>query len=157
LYFLAAYEIAHAAGARAGLKSYRMYGQVFVIPLVILYFTINTFVQDLEFDNTHLLKSILDFGYPIGQSMYLIMAILALTLSKSYLGGLMRNAVMLLCISLFIQYLADAMFLYRNANGTWVAGGISDLQYMLAYFFMGLSVSAFYRAYKKLYFGSKSK
>lgn len=157
LYFLAAYNIAHAAGAKVAIRSFATYIQVLIIPLIVLYFTIIMFVKDLSFDNSNLVKSLLDFGYPIGQSIYLIMAILALTLSKNYLGGLMRSAVMMLCAGLFVQYFADAIFLYRTANGTWAPGGLSDMLYLSAYFLMGSTMNAFYSAYSKLYSGAKSK
>ena len=82
----------------------------------------------------------LDFGYPIGQAVYVSIAILAFILSKDVLGGIMRGPIIFVIYALVIQYLADSNFLFQVINSTWINGGYGDFLYTLAYFLMAISL-----------------
>lgn len=81
-----------------------------------------------------------DFAYPLGQSIYVSMAITILLSVTGLLGGLMKKPIMLLLGAFLLQYAADWNFLYQTIHGTWGPAGYGDFIYMSAYFLMGLSI-----------------
>lgn len=83
-----------------------------------------------------------DFGYPLGQAIYVSIAITILLSVQGLLGGLMKKPVMLLLFAFLVQYAADSNFLYQTIHETWGPAGYGDFIYMLAYFLMGLAVIA---------------
>ncbi len=83
---------------------------------------------------------LLDFGYPLGQAIYVSLAILVAFLSRSTLGGVMRMPTLCLLYALVFQYFCDFTFLYQVQHGTWYVGGINDYMYFASYFFMTISL-----------------
>lgn len=110
---------------------------------LLLSFSYFVFLKDYDITEISLLQSVLDFGYPLGQSLYVGMASLVYMLSFGMLGGKLRSRVLLLLSALFTQYLADFTFLFRLSRDMFVVGGISDMLYLTAYFLMGVSLVLF--------------
>ena len=106
----------------------------------MLIFSYFFFLRDYQFDWSNPLKIFLDFGYPLGQAIYVSIAILTYVLSKGVLGGVMKPKILFLVFALIIQYLADYNFLLQAANSTWQNGGYGDLIYLIAYLLMALSL-----------------
>ncbi len=111
-----------------------------IIPLVILIISYLFFLKGYEFDWTNKLKIFLDFGYPLGQAIYVSIAILTLVVSRNMLGGVMKKPILLLIFALVVQYLSDFMFLYQANAGTWSAGGFNDYLYCISYFLMAVAL-----------------
>ena len=82
----------------------------------------------------------LDFGYPLGQALYVSLALLTYLLSTKTLGGIMKNKVLLILFALAVQYAADYNFLSQAYAETWRNGGYGDAIYLLAYFLMALGL-----------------
>jgi hypothetical protein len=150
LYCIGTWYIAKAAGAELGLKQKSGALKVVVIPILLLIFTFYFFVGSLDLNFSEPLTTILNFGYPIGQAIYVTAGILAFSLSSGWLGGTLKKAVLLIVFSLVIQYIADSSFLYLSGQGLWQAGGINDVLYLTAYFVLSLGFLSFYNAYFEL-------
>lgn len=140
-YFYGALMLARASGAKISIRSYSNKIQTFLIPIALLGFSYYTFLKDYQFDATQSLKTFLDFGYPLGQAMYVSMAILAFVLSRKLLGGIMRLPVLLFIVALIAQYFCDSTFLYEAAQGAYYPANINDLMYFVSYTLMAISIA----------------
>ena len=140
LYIYGIILLAKLSGVAVSLKSFLNKIQAILIPLVMLIFSYFFFLRDYQFDWSNPLKIFLDFGYPLGQAIYVSIAILTYVLSKGVLGGVMKPKILFLVFALIIQYLADYNFLLQAANSTWQNGGYGDLIYLIAYLLMALSL-----------------
>lgn len=125
--------IAKASGLSVTLKSFRNKAQAVLIPLIMVIISYLLFLKNYEFDWSEPLKVFLDFGYPMGQAIYISIALLTFLLSKNVLGGIMRPRILFLLLALLIQYVADFNFLYQVIQETWENGSYGDLLYLIAY------------------------
>jgi|SRR3989344_602283 len=150
LYILGALYIGKVTGIKFRLKSYLARGQALVIPIILLLLSYIIFLNNYELDPSQDLKTFLDFGYPFGQAVYVSIAISIILLSRKMLGGLMKGPVILLLISLLIQYMCDFTFLYQSSQGTWYVGGVNDYMYFVSYFFMTLSLIFINATFKEI-------
>ena len=134
-------SIAKVAGASSRLRN--VGGKIFVLlfPAAILLFSYAMFLQGYQFDWSAPMTIFLDFGYPLGEAIYVSIAVLALIFSRNMLGGIMRGPMLFLMMALIVQYVADFNFLYQATNQTWVNGGYGDFLYLLSYFMMGFSLA----------------
>lgn len=140
LYIYGVMLLAKTSGIKISLRSYLNKTQAIGIPLILLLVSYIIFLRGYEFDWSSPAKIFIDFGCPLGQAVYVSIAILVLILSRNVLGGLLKRPILLLLLALAVQYLADFVFLYMFNQDTYVAGGIADILYFLAYFFMGYSL-----------------
>lgn len=140
-YFYGALMLARASGAKISIRSYSNKIQTFLIPIALLGFSYYAFLKDYQFDATQSLKTFLDFGYPLGQAVYVSMAILAFVLSRKLLGGIMRLPVLLFIVALIAQYFCDSTFLYEAAQGAYYPANINDLMYFISYLLMAISIA----------------
>lgn len=139
-YILGIASLARVSGAPIALKKLGGKGFAILIPAVLLIFSYNLFLSDYHFDQSNALRVFLDFGYPLGQAIYVSIAVLAFVLSRNILGGIMRRPIVFVISALIVQYLADSNFLFQASNGTWVNGGYGDFLYVIAYFLMAISL-----------------
>lgn len=111
-----------------------------VIPLVLLGSSYMFFLKGYDATEVGTLTRLLDFGYPLGQAIYVSLAlVIFLGVAKS-LGGIMRKPLLFLLFAFIVQYVADFNFLYQNYHETWVNGGYGDYLYLVAYFAMTISL-----------------
>jgi hypothetical protein len=150
LYIYGVVLLAKAAGAKVSLRAFVNQIQAVIIPLVILLGSYFEFLKGYEFDWTEPLRTLLDFGYPFGQAIYVSIALLTYLLSRKILGGLMRGPVLSLVFALVVQYVADFNFLFQFSRETWYVGGYGDLLYMVAYLLMGMSLLQVGVSYKRV-------
>lgn len=139
-----------AAGAKGKLKSFKLTTLSLGITLLMLIVGYVLFLQKYTFDWSNPIKIFLDFGYPLGEAIYISLAISTYFLSRGVLGGIMKNKILFILFALLIQFLADYVFLYQTNNNTWIDGGINDFMYLIAYFLMSLGLIQFYHVLKKL-------
>lgn len=140
LYIFGVFLLSKAAGGQFSLKRFSGKLQVVLLPLALIAVSYYLFLQEYSFENTPLLQIFLDFGYPMGQAMYLALALLTYTLSKNFLGGVMKGKILFIIAALIAQYIADFNFLYQNLNETWVNAGYGDYLYLIAYLLMALGI-----------------
>lgn len=150
VYVYATALLAKAAGAGISLKALHKKVLAIIIPAVILAASYFVFLKGYEFDWESPLRMFLDFGYPLGQALYVSLALLVYVLSKNFLGGLMKPKILIVLFALAIQYIADYNFLTQAYHGTWVNGGYGDFIYLLAYFLMTLALVNLGSAYEKI-------
>jgi len=111
-----------------------------MIPVVILIGSYLFFLKGYEFDWLNPVKIFLDFGYPLGQAIYVSIAILTLLLSRNLLGGVMKKPIFYLIFALIFQYLSDFFFLYQSNIGVWYVGNINDYLYFVSYSIMTMAI-----------------
>lgn len=140
LYTAAVLYLAKASGVKVSLQSFRNKLQAIAIPGGMLAFSYFMFLQEYSFDMSEPLKTTLDFVVPLGQAIYISLAILTFTLTKGILGGLMKTKVLLILFALVVQYVADWTFLYQASREIWYAGGINDYMFLCAYFIMTIAL-----------------
>jgi hypothetical protein len=149
-YIYGAILIAKAAGATISLRSMKGKLIALLLPAAVLVTSYFVFLSNYEFDFSQPLTVFLDFGYPLGQAIYLSIALLAYLFSRKWLGGILKNKILLVIAAFFLQYAADFNFLYQVVNETWVNGGYGDYLYLFSYFVMGLALVNFYRAFMQI-------
>ena len=147
LYTYGVLLLAQASGVKIKLQSYGSKVQAIFIPIIMLVIGYMLFLQGYKFDWSNPIKIFLDFGYPLGQAIYVSIALLTYFLSKGMLGGVMKNRILFIVFALVIQFLSDYTFLYQSNRGLYQVGGINDYMYLVAYFLMtfallGLSVKS---------------
>jgi len=111
-----------------------------IIPLAAMGVSYFYFLRGYEFDPAAKLMTFLDFGYPLGQALYVSIAVVALLMSAKILGGIMKRPLLFLIFALLFQYFSDTFFLYQAHMGTWYVGNINDFLYCTSYFIMGLAI-----------------
>lgn len=139
-YILAVYLLAKISGLKFSAKSLHGKLTVFILPVILLISSYLFFLRGYEYDWSNQLKIFLDFGYPLGEAVYLSIAILAMLLCRNILGGLMKKPIFFFIMALIFQYLCDFMFLYQSSRGTWYVGGINDYMYFTSYFLMTMAL-----------------
>lgn len=149
-YIYGVYLLGHVAGIKFSFKSFRNQIVAVALPLLMLVSTWLIFLKGYEFDWSNPMRIFLDFGYPLGQAIYVSMALVVLLMTRKFLGGLMRKPLMLLVFALFIQYMSDFNFLYETIHGTWYAGSPGDYLYTASYLFMTLGLIYVGTTFKKI-------
>src|SRR3989338_3485535 len=137
-YIFAVFMLGKVIAVRMNLQNIEGKLQAFLLPLIVLVASYLFFLQGYVFDWSQPIQVILDFGYPLGEALYVSLAIVVLLLSRNTLGGLMKNPIRFLIVALFVQYFCDFMFLYQSSRGTWYVGGANDFLYSVSYFLMTL-------------------
>jgi hypothetical protein len=140
LYSLGAFYLLRSTGSNITLKTTKNKLIAIILPVILLATSYTIFLRGYEFDWSHPLTVFLDFGYPLGQAIYISLGIIAFLLSRKLLGGIMRPRILLIIFALFMQYVSDFTFLYQNQHETWVPAGINDLIYLTAYFIMTIAI-----------------
>lgn len=156
-YIAAVYLLAKTAGA--SIKHTNTVKKVIsiLLPAILLSASYIVFLKDYEVDWSAPLVVLLDFGYPLGQAVFVSMALLTYFLSRGLLGGIMKTRILLLLAALVVQYAADYSFLYMFSRETWYPGGVSDLIYIVAYLLMGIALIQLASVAISLSKGAKAK
>lgn len=106
----------------------------------VLYAMTVGFLNIAVTDERGVIYQVLNIAYPLVQSVYFFLGIVALLQSRLLVGAKMFLAVSLMSVALLAQFLADFTFLYKSYHETWQPAGSSDLLYLVAYALMGMSI-----------------
>jgi len=139
-YIYGVVHLAEASGINFSLKKISNQLQAIVVPLLLLLTSYFIFLQDYTFDVTQPLTISLDFGYPLGQVVYVSIALMTYMLSYRILGGIMRTRIFVVLFALCVQYMADYTFLVQAMQEVWKVGEINDYMYLLSYFVMSIAL-----------------
>jgi hypothetical protein len=150
LYIIGIILLGNAAGIKFSLRKFSSKLQLILLPIIGLSFSYYFFLKGYTFDWSQPLKVFLDFGYPLGQALYISIAILVYSLSNKLLGGIMKKPIIFIIIGFIVQYCADYNFLFQNSNQTWINGGYGDYLYLIAYFVMTFGILEFGSVVNKL-------
>lgn len=137
-YIYAAYLLFKTSGAKFSLNTVRSKIQAILIPLIMVGISYFLIMNQYELDLGDPLGTFLNFGYPLGQAVYISIAILTYLLSRKMLGGVMRFPILLVVLSFGTQFLADYIFIYFH--DLYFPASFMDYFYLIAYFFMTLSL-----------------
>lgn len=149
-YTLGIYFLALTSGVKISARSFAQKLQTIIVPLFVLAIGYILFLQGYTIDWTNPIKTFLDFGYPLGQAFYVSLALLTYSLSKGTLGGIMKTKILFILFALFVQFLADYIFLYQSNKGFYAVGGLADYMYFTAYTLMTLGLIQFKTVYDRL-------
>lgn len=89
------------------------------------------------------LKVVLDIAYPLGDFLALTFALVVMTLSSKYLGGLYKPAIASVMLGLGIMYFGDFSFSYTTTAGTFYNANWGDLLLASGNFFMTFGILGF--------------
>lgn len=142
--------LARAAGIRISLSLYLGQAQAIFIPVIVLGISYVVFLRGYEFDWSSPLKIFLDFGYPLGQAIYVSIAILTFLLSRNVLEGMMKWPLFFLLFALVVQYISDYTFLYQANQEQWYVGGVNDYMYFVSYFLMTVGLIQLGTTFQKI-------
>ncbi len=150
-YILAALNFARVSGVKVSLKSYTNKIQAIAIPIIILGLGYVLFLRNYDFLNTPPLQIFFDFSYPLGQAIYISIAILTYSLCRKILGGIMRTEILFLILAFFAQFLADYIFIYFHE--LYFPASFIDYFYLMGYAMMTLAIIRFNSKFKRLHEG----
>lgn len=111
-----------------------------VVPLLILAISYLFFLKGYSTDGKTSAAVFFDFAYPLGQAVYVSIALVILLSVSKLLGGLMKKPVLILLAAFMVQYLSDFNFLNQIVHETWGPGRYGDYLYFLAYCTMTYSL-----------------
>jgi hypothetical protein len=149
-YILGTIYLAMVIRVHTSAKTLKARATAAIIPLIMLVGSYLFFLRGYELDWTQPLKIFLDFGYPLGDAVYVSFALATLLLSTNFLGGIMKWPMLFVLFSLIAQYIADFNFLYQASQLTWLNGGYGDLLYMISYFITAMSLVHLGLAFNKI-------
>ena len=143
-YIVGVYYLAKVSGIRFTTNTLKGKLLAVLVPILILVLSYFVLLKDYVIDFSDPVLLFFDFGFPIGQAVYVSIALLALFISKDILGGMMRKPIMLLIFALVFQYFADFAYSYQysvNPESMYV-GDFLDYLYFSSYFLMTISLFA---------------
>jgi len=143
LYVIAALSVARVVGTKYSMKTGLRKFIFLLIPLAALGVSYAVFLRTYEFEGASALRVFLDFGYPLGQALYVCLALLIYVSTLKTLGGVMKRRILLLLAAFAVQYAADFNFLYQTLHGTWVNAAYGDYLYFVAYTLMATTLVLF--------------
>lgn len=117
---------------------------VFLTMLSLSYFFL---ISGVRYDFSDILLLFIDFGYPLGETLFVSAALTTFLLSRKILGGRLRKPMLLFLFALLMQYLADFIFIILLGNNAWIAGSYNDLMYLVAYFLMSYAILEMYKSF----------
>ena len=138
-YIYGALLLAKASGMKYSIQPSRNRLLAILLPLLMLCASYLIFLHNYQFSGSWL-TTILDFGYPLGQAVYVAIALLVVYMSRNYLGGAMGKPIVLLLVALIAQYISDTDFLYQANHSLWYAGSLGDYLYAISYFLMAMAL-----------------
>ena len=153
LYITSALYLAKATGVKFALRRPKYKVLVALIPIVLVGVSYAIILHNHQYDTSKPLTVFLDAGYPVGQAIYISIAVLAYLSSRKLLGGVMRHGILFIIFAFSIQYISDFTFIFQSNRGTYVPGGRDDLLYLVSYFVATTAMIKFYATYA----GLKSK
>lgn len=134
LYTYGAWLLAKSSGIKINIQSFKKKIIALIIPLIMLTIAYVLFLQDYKFNFENPIKIFLDFGYSLGEAIYISIAIITFIFSRTILDGIMRSKAFLVLIALVVQFIADYMFLF--GQNKFYPGSFIDFVYLVSYFAM---------------------
>lgn len=130
--------LSRAAGIKLNIQLFREKLIALIVPVIMLIIGYMLFLRDYSFDWSNPVKVFLDFAYPLGESIFISLAIIIVILSRNIFDGIMRSRAMLILVALFLQFIADYVFLYGSSY--YYSGSYMDFLYLISYFIMTIAL-----------------
>lgn len=138
IYTFAAILLAKASGIKLNTKSFNNKMLAILIPFAALTATYILILKDYIFNWKDPIKTLLDFGNPLGETVCISIAILIFIFSRNILDGIMMSKARLLLFALVTEFVADAIFIYKSSE--FYPGNYMDFLYLFAYFTMTIAL-----------------
>lgn len=148
-YIYGVFLLAKSSGIKINIQSFKKKMIAIIVPIVMLCLAYLIFLQDYRFDFENPLKIFLDFAYPLGDAIYISIAIITFIFSRAILDGIMRSKALLVLVALVMQFIADYVFLYKSS--TYYQGNYIDFIYLVAYFVMTFALLSLRSIHVKVY------
>jgi hypothetical protein len=140
--------LSRATGAKFGMKKNKGKAILVLVPPMIVaasYYLLVVVARGgvitEAFDNN--LKLFLDIAYPSGDAIILTLSLVILGLSFNYLGGQYKLSILSILFGFGFMYLADFIFSYTTALGTFYNGNWGDLFFTIALFLITFGILGF--------------
>ena len=146
LYFISMLYFSRVCGVTISLKAFKKKIIALLIPMLMISISYYSFLRGQTLDFSNPIKTFLDLGYPLGEAIYVSLAIITLGLTTSVLGGSMKKKLLLVLIYFILQWLTDYSFLYSSGTGTYTNGGFVDLFYAISLVIGSIGITLFDRA-----------
>lgn len=129
----------------------KIHGKVIACGLggILLATSYYLFLKDYPFEGFSI-KLFLDFAYPLGQALYVGVAIYILLNAKFFSQGRLFKSMLVLLFALIFQFFSDYSFLYLSLHELWEPFGLNDVLYMLSYWFMAISLTSLNSTFNNL-------
>jgi hypothetical protein len=150
LYITAALFLAKAAGVKYALRESKYKAIAVLVPILLLSISSTIILHKHQFDTSKPLTVLLDVGYPVGEAIYISIAVLVYMLSRKLIGGVLGRATLFVIAAFVVQYIADFTFIYQSDRGTYVPGSYDDFLYLISYFVGTITMVRFYVIYSQL-------
>lgn len=137
-YIYGVWLLAGSAGIKINIQSFQKKIVALIVPITMLTIAYFIFLQNYLFDWSNPFKIFLDFGYPFGDALYISIAIIIFIFSRNILDGIMRSKALLILVALFVQFIADYIFVYKSDS--FYPGDYMDFLFLVAYFIMTLAL-----------------
>jgi len=134
IYTYGVFLLAKSSGIKINIQSLKKKIIALIIPIIMLTISYVLFLQDYIFDFENPIKIFLDFGYPLGNAIYVSAAVITFIFSRNVLDGIMQSKAFLVLVALVIQFMADYIFLYNSSS--FYSGSFIDFVYLVSYFAM---------------------
>lgn len=138
IYTFGAILLAKSSGIKLNIQSFKNKVLAILIPFTALTATYILILKDYVFDFNDPIKTLLDFGNPLGETVCISIAIIIFIFSRNILDGIMRSKALLLLFALVIQFVADVIYIYKSTE--FYPGSYMDFLYLFAYFTMTLAL-----------------
>ena len=140
-YCLGAIYLSRGAGADLGWN--KKYAKFFIIVVPILMFIFSYYIlvtvarSGILFDPTDpLMKTVLDFAYPIGDFVSLTISLVLSGLYFNFLVPKYRWGIVSVLLGMAAMFFGDFVFSYTTTRGTYYNGNIGDFLFTLGMFLL---------------------
>lgn len=147
-YIVGIWEIGRTSGTGISLKKFHNKIGAIVIPFLLVSISYYLFVHGSDISELPLLEKILFVSYPVGQTIFVSLAVVAYYLTIGVLGGKMQTKVIFILFSLVFQYVADIVFIYRTTLEIWYPADITEYVFAVSYFLMAIALIDFWHTPK---------
>lgn len=148
-YIWGSFLLAESSGIKINLRLFVNNKIALVVPVALVLIAYTLFLRNYVLIVSQPVKTFLDFAYPLGEAIYISIAIIIFIFSRTILDGIMQSKAFLLLIALLFQFITDYAFVYDAKN--YYSGNYIDFMCLVSYFIMTLALLSFKSIQIKVY------
>lgn len=141
------YQLSKATGVKFALREWSGKAMLLVIPFtvgLISYYLVFNVAREATMDwSGGILKLFFDVFYPLGDIVIATITVLIFVLSRRFLGGIYKKAVLVLLAGFMLNYISDIMFSYTTTRETYFNGHMVDFLFTTTMFVLSIALSMF--------------
>ncbi len=137
LYILGTFYFAKTTIVGSVKKSMGIKAYALLVTIMLFVLGYANFYYNHDPEQSSILLLLLEIFYPLGQSIYIGIALISIYTLRNVFGGKLFMNLVFIFIGLIFQYIADTFFL-------WIPISVSDGLYLASYTFVGLGLILFY-------------